>query len=63
MFEKQTLTVEESFTLLDCEKKGQISSLNQIDRFLRNNGKVATKDELLRIFRVLTFDNNSTILY
>jgi Ca2+-binding EF-hand superfamily protein len=63
MHEKQPLAVEEAFTLLDIERKGMISSLADIDRFLRNNGKVASKDELVRIFRVLSFDRDPSVLY
>lgn len=44
MNENRSYVVEEAFTLIDYQKKGTIESFTQIDSFLRNNGKVLTKD-------------------
>lgn len=56
MNQKQVYIVEEAFTQLDYEKKGVIENLGQIDHFLRSNGKAVAKDDLTRLFRVLSFD-------
>lgn len=63
MNQKHVYIVEEAFTLLDYEKKGVIQGLGQIDHFLRNNGKVVSKDDLVRLFRILGFDKEGPVLY
>lgn len=63
MNQRQSFVVEEGFALLDNEKKGVIGSLASIDSFLRNNGKVVAKDDLVRLYRLLTFDSEGPVLY
>jgi Ca2+-binding EF-hand superfamily protein len=63
MFRKQAYTVEEAFSLLDHQQQGYLSNLIEIDQFLRSNGKVMTKDELVRLFRVLSFDKGDQVSY
>ncbi len=63
MNQKQVYIVQEAFTQLDNEKKGVIEGLSQIDRFLRGNGKVVGKDDLTRLFRLISFDRQGPVLY
>jgi hypothetical protein len=56
-------SVEQSWAFLDAHNNGSVKGLNELDSFLRSNGKVMHKDELLRIFRVLTFDKEGPLLY
>lgn len=49
--------VDQAFGFLDCRRTGYLSSLQEIDQFLRSNGKVFSQPELSRIFRVLSFDS------
>ena len=44
MFKKQAHTVEEAFSFLDCERKGYLDKLTDLDQFLRRNGRVLTND-------------------
>lgn len=55
--------VEAAFGLLDYRKLGYLSSLNELDQFLRANGKLMSQAELSRIFRVLNFDQGPCVTY
>lgn len=63
MNQRQVYVVEEAFALLDHQKQGIIQNLPQIDHFLRSNGKVVSKDDLVRLFRVLSFDKDAPVLF
>lgn len=49
---------DEAFLELDNKKFGYISSIKELDAFLRRNGKALNNEELTRIFRVLSFQQN-----
>lgn len=55
--------VEAAFGLLDYRKEGYLSSLHQLDQFLRANGKVMAQAELSRILRALSFDQGPYVTY
>ena len=49
---------DDAFLELDNRKLGYITSINEIDTFLRRNGKAMSHEELNRIYRVLCFQQN-----
>lgn len=59
----QTCSTEEAFILVDQNKNGYISTLEEIDNFLRKNGKQLNKEELNRIYRNLTNQTFGEITY
>jgi Ca2+-binding EF-hand superfamily protein len=59
----KTCSTEEAFILVDQNKNGYISTLEEIDNFLRKNGKQLNKDELNRIYRNLTNQTFGEITY
>lgn len=59
----KTCSTEEAFILVDQNKNGYISTLEEIDNFLRKNGKQLNKEELNRIYRNLTNQTFGEITY
>lgn len=48
-------STSKAFLLLDRENKGELTSKEAIDEFLRNNGKLLKCEELRRIYEALDF--------
>lgn len=48
---------DDAFLELDNKHKGYVSSIEELDLFLRRNGKAVGHQELNRIFRVLSFQS------
>lgn len=61
MIEQNVFSVADAFSLLDPKNKGTLGSKEDIDRFLRGNGKALRQDEVARIFRALNFDKTTPL--
>jgi Ca2+-binding EF-hand superfamily protein len=63
LFKDGTFTTLKAFTLLYQNKKGVIETKEDIDAFLRSNGKLCKGDELRRIYEGLDFRREGPITF